>query len=171
MDKTRETATKPEDDTASAEYLSAVTLDENSLRPVSRDIMHERRVAIYDLLEENSFHVLSANSGPYSLHLSARDNRLIFEISDKSGDFNHMIALSMSSFRRIIKDYFAMLEVYYEAICTAPPSRIEAIDMGRRGVHDEGSEILVKRLEGKVEVDKPTARRLFTLICALHWKP
>ena len=153
------------------EYLADVILDEKSLSPASRDIMHERQMAIYDLLEENSFHVIGASGGPYILHLSAVENRLAFQISDEKGSFKHVILLSMTSFRKVIKEYFALLEVYFEAIRNASPSRIEAIDMGRRGIHDEGSEILKTRLEGKVEVDKATARRLFTLICALHWKP
>jgi len=154
-----------------AEYLDNVILDNDTLSPGSRDIMHERQMAIYDLLEENVFHVIGANGGPYTLHLAARENRLVLEISDERGSFKHTILLSMTSFRKVIKDYFALLEVYFEAIRNASPSRIEAIDMGRRGIHDEGSEILQSRLEGKVEIDKATARRLFTLICALHWKP
>ncbi len=153
------------------EYLGDVILDDESLSPASRDIMHERQMAIYDLLEENSFHVIGANGGPYILHLSAVENRLALQISDERESFKHVILLSMTSFRKVIKNYFALLEVYFEAIRNASPSRIETIDMGRRGIHDEGSEILRSRLEGKVELDKATARRLFTLICALHWKP
>jgi uncharacterized protein (UPF0262 family) len=150
--------------------LVEVTLDSSSLGRNSTDVEHEREVAIFDLLERNSFALEGEVRGPYTLHLSLADNRLVFTV----GDVNHApiqhVMLSLSPFRRLVKDYFMMCESYYQAIKTAPPSRIEAIDMGRRGLHDEGSQLLMERLKGKVLIDTPTARRLFTLICALHWK-
>ncbi len=108
--------------------------------------------------------------GPYTLHLSLADNRLVFAISDEAGNPLQQIMLSLSPFRRIVKDYFLICDSYYAAIKTQPASKIEAIDMGRRGLHDEGSHLLMERLKGKVTVDIATARRLFTLLCALHWK-
>ncbi len=108
--------------------------------------------------------------GPYTLHLSLADNRLVLTVGDTNRAPILHVMLSLSPFRRLVKDYFMMCESYYQAIKTAPPSRIEAIDMGRRGLHDEGSRLLMERLKGKILIDIPTARRLFTLICALHWK-
>ncbi|MDJ0513542.1 MAG: UPF0262 family protein [Methyloceanibacter sp.] len=151
--------------------LLAVTLDEASLGRDSVEVEHEREVAIFDLLEKNNF-LLAAerHDGPYTLHLSLADNRLVFAISDESGVLLQQIMLSLSPFRRIVKDYFLICDSYYAAIKTQPASKIEAIDMGRRGLHDEGSHLLMERLKGKVTVDIATARRLFTLLCALHWK-
>jgi uncharacterized protein (UPF0262 family) len=150
--------------------LVEVTLDPGSIGGNSSDVEHEREVAIFDLLERNSFALEGQEGGPYTLNLSLADNRLVFTV----GDVNRMpiqhVMLSLSPFRRLVKDYFLMCESYYQAIKTAPPSRIEAIDMGRRGLHDEGSRLLMERLKGKVLIDIQTARRLFTLICALHWK-
>ena len=150
--------------------LVEVTLDPGSIGGNSSDVEHEREVAIFDLLEHNSFALEGQGGGPYTLNLSLADNRLVFTV----GDVNRMpiqhVMLSLSPFRRLVKDYFLMCESYYQAIKTAPPSRIEAIDMGRRGLHDEGSRLLMERLKGKVLIDIQTARRLFTLICALHWK-
>jgi uncharacterized protein (UPF0262 family) len=150
--------------------LVEVTLDPGSIGGNSSDVEHEREVAIFDLLEQNSFALEGQGGGPYTLNLSLADNRLVFTV----GDVNRMpiqhVMLSLSPFRRLVKDYFLMCESYYQAIKTAPPSRIEAIDMGRRGLHDEGSRLLMERLKGKVLIDIQTARRLFTLICALHWK-
>jgi uncharacterized protein (UPF0262 family) len=150
--------------------LIAITLDEASIGRSGPDIEHERAVAIYDLIEENVFAPQGDDNGPYALHLSIKDNRLMFDIraADGSPVMAHM--LSLSPFRRIVKDYFTVCDSYYDAIRTATPERIEAIDMGRRGVHDEGSQLLQERLRRKVQVDFSTARRLFTLICVLHWK-
>jgi uncharacterized protein (UPF0262 family) len=150
--------------------LIEVTLDSGSIGRNSADVDHEREVAIFDLLERNSFALEGQDGGPYSLHLSLADNRLVFTVGDAGRAPIVHVMLSLSPFRRLVKDYFLMCESYYQAIKTAPPSRIEAIDMGRRGLHDEGSQLLKERLKGKIRVDLPTARRLFTLICALHWK-
>jgi len=151
--------------------LVEVTLDEGSIGRNSTDVEHEREVAIFDLLERNTFALEGhENDGPYTLHLSLADNRLVFTVGDTNRNPIVHVMLSLSPFRRLVKDYFLMCESYYNAIKTAPPSRIEAIDMGRRGLHDEGSQLLMERLRGKIQIDKATARRLFTLICALHWK-
>jgi uncharacterized protein (UPF0262 family) len=150
--------------------LVAVTLDENSIGRSSPDIEHERAVAIYDLIEQNSFAPVDHDGGPYSLNLSLAENRLVFDIRLPGGEPVMAHMLSLSPFKRIIKDYFLICDSYYEAIRTATPDRIEAIDMGRRGLHDEGSRILQERIKRKVTVDFDTARRLFTLICVLHWK-
>jgi uncharacterized protein (UPF0262 family) len=150
--------------------LVEVTLDEGSIRRATPDIDHERKVAIFDLLEENFFRLEEGTPGPYCLNLSLAENRLVFAVASENRKPVTTFMLSLSPFRRIVKDYFMVCESYYEAIKTAPPSRIEALDMGRRGLHDEGSRLVVERLKGKIEVDLPTARRLFTLICVLHWK-
>lgn len=150
--------------------LVAVTLDENSIGRSSRDVEHERAVAIYDLLEENSFAPVGHDGGPYALHLRIAENRLVLDIRLAGGEPVMAHVLSLSPFKRIVKDYFLICDSYYEAIRTATPDRIEAIDMGRRGLHDEGSRVLQERIKRKVKVDFGTARRLFTLICVLHWK-
>lgn len=150
--------------------LVAIDLDDRSIGRATPDIEHERAVAIYDLLEENSFKPTGHDGGPYRLLLSMVEKRLVFDIKDHAEEAVATHILSMSPFRKIVKDYFLICESYYEAIKTASPSKIEAIDMGRRGVHNEGSETLLQRLDGKVEVDFDTARRLFTLICVLHWR-
>lgn len=150
--------------------LVEVTLDSGSIGRNSADVDHEREVAIFDLLERNSFALENHDGGPYTLHLSLADNRLVFTIGDENRAPMANVMLSLSPFRRLVKDYFLMCESYYQAIKTAPASRIEAIDMGRRGLHDEGSRLLMERLKGKILIDIATARRLFTLICALHWK-
>lgn len=151
-------------------HLVAVTLDENSIGRSGPDIEHERAVAIYDLLEQNSFAPVDHPGGPYALHLSMVDNRLVFDIRLSDGATVVAHFLSLTPLRKIVKDYFMICDSYYAAIRTATPERIEAIDMGRRGLHDEGSHILMERLKDKVIVDFDTARRLFTLICVLHWK-
>ena len=150
--------------------LVKVTLDEASIGRSSREIEHERAVAIYDLLEENSFAPVGHVGGPYVLTLGITGNRLVFDV--RLADGTPMIAhhLSLSPLRRIVKDYFMICESYYQAIRTSSPSQIEAIDMGRRALHNEGSELLIQRLQGKIEIDADTARRLFTLITVLHWK-
>ncbi|WP_293337052.1 UPF0262 family protein [Parvibaculum sp.] len=145
-------------------------LDERSVVRRSPDVEHERKVAIFDLLEENRFAPVGSDGGPYILHLSIEENRLVFDIRLESGDAHGKVLLSLTPFRRIIKDYFMICESYYDAIKTAAPAQIEAIDMGRRGLHNEGSETLKERLSGKIEMDFDTARRLFTLICVLHIK-
>ena len=150
--------------------LVAVTLDENSIGRSSPDVEHERAIAIYDLIEQNSFAPVDHDGGPYSLNLSLAENRLVFDIRLPGGEPVMAHVLSLTPFKRIIKDYFLICDSYYEAIRTATPDRIEAIDMGRRGLHDEGSRILQERIKRKVTVDFDTARRLFTLICVLHWK-
>ena len=145
-----------------------IFLDEKSLVRRAAYVEHERKVAVYDLLEDNHFAPVSDDRGPYTLHLGIENNRLVFDIRTKGGDKLDRFTLPLNSFRKIVKDYFIVCESYFEAIKTAPPSRIEALDMGRRGLHNEGSDILRDRLEGKVDIDKRTARRLFTLICVLH---
>ena len=150
--------------------LIAVTLDEESIGRNTADIEHERNVAIFDLLEKNHFVLENHDGGPYTLHLAIAENRLVLQVGDKDARPQSTFMLSLTPFRRIVKDYFLICESYYDAIKTAPPSRIEAIDMGRRGLHDEGSRLLMERLSGKIEIDFDTARRLFTLISALHWK-
>ncbi len=147
-----------------------ITLDEHSVVRRSPDVEHERAVAIYDLLDENYFAPKGGQHGPFTLNLSAEENRLVFDVRDKAGVGIERFAVPLVPFRRIVKDYFTVCESYYAAIKTAPPSQIEAIDMGRRALHNEGSELLRERLEEKVETDFPTARRLFTLLCVLHLK-
>jgi uncharacterized protein (UPF0262 family) len=155
---------------ADCRRLVKVVLDEDSIGPGNRDIEHERAVAIYDLVEQNSFAPAGHDGGPYCLKLQLAGNRLIFDI--RTEDDRPIVAhhLSLTPFRSLVKDYFLVCESYYQAIRTATPSQIEAIDMGRRGLHDEGSELLIERLKHKVALDFDTARRLFTLITVLHWK-
>jgi uncharacterized protein (UPF0262 family) len=149
-------------------YLQSVALDEASLASASRDQEYERQVAIFDLLEANHFEPHGALGGPYDLKIALIDNRLALDIAGP--DYQHRHLLSLSPFRSVIKDYFMVCESYYDAIRNATPAQIEALDMGRRGLHNEGSSLLRARLDGKVKVDADTARRLFTLICALHWR-
>jgi uncharacterized protein (UPF0262 family) len=163
--------TRPAAAAADAKHrLVAVTLDERSIGRSSPDVEHERAVAIYDLLEQNLFAPVGHDGGPYSLHLRLAENRLVFEIRLANGEPVVTHVLSLTPFRRIVKDYFMICDSYYQAIRTATPSQIEAIDMGRRALHDEGSRLLMERLRRKVRIDFDTARRLFTLICVLHWK-
>ncbi len=150
--------------------IVAVTLDEELIGRSGPDIEHERAIAIYDLIEQNLFAPEGIAGGPYTLNLSITGNRLAFDIRREDGTLVVAHLLSLTPFRRIVKDYFMICDSYYQAIRTATPDRIEAIDMGRRGIHDEGSRTLQERLKGKVRVDFETARRLFTLICVLHWK-
>jgi uncharacterized protein (UPF0262 family) len=156
--------------TRKSHRLVAVTLDENSIGRSGPDIEHERAVAIYDLLESNSFAPEGHMRGPFKLNLSITGDRLMFDIRNANDAPVMAHLLSLSPLRRIVKDYFMICDSYYEAIRTATPDRIEAIDMGRRALHDEGSQLLMERLKNKVTVDFETARRLFTLICVLHWK-
>jgi uncharacterized protein (UPF0262 family) len=151
--------------------IVAVTLDEESIGRSGPDIEHERAIAIYDLIEQNLFAPEGfGDAGPFTLHIGITGNRLMFDI--RREDATPVVAhlLSLTPFRRIVKDYFMICDSYYQAIRTATPDKIEAIDMGRRGIHDEGSRTLQERLKGKVRIDFETARRLFTLITVLHWK-
>ncbi len=145
-------------------------LDEKTVVRRGPDVEHERKVAIFDLLEENFFQPVGSDGGPYVLHLAIEENRLVFDIR-LEGDVAHgKVILSLTPFRKIVKDYFLICESYYEAIRNATPSQIESIDMGRRGLHNEGSQLLKDRLDGKIELDFDTSRRLFTLLCVLHIK-
>ena len=155
--------------------ISEINLDDRGLPPPTPEIEQERKVAIYDLLEDNSFTLPARDGrevpdGPYKLNLSIRDKRLVFDVETmdeaKAAEFH----LSLGPFRQVVKDYFQICESYFDAVKTLPPSQIETIDMARRGIHNNAAELLVERLEGKVETDFPTARRLFTLICVLHIK-
>jgi uncharacterized protein (UPF0262 family) len=150
--------------------LIDIELDE-SIGRSTPDVEHERAVAIFDLIEENSFWpVNDTGHGPYKLKLSLAEQRLVFAISRESGETVATHILSLTPLRRIVKDYYMICESYYAAIRTSTPSHIEAIDMGRRGLHDDGSQTLKDRLAGKIEIDFGTARRLFTLVCVLHWR-
>lgn len=153
-----------------ASRLYAVSLDTSSLAPANANAEHEREVAIFDLIERNSFALEGRNDGPYKLVLGISESRLVLTIGNEREDTLVTHMLSLTPFKRILKDYFLVCESYYEAIRSAPPSRIQAIDMGRRALHDEGSHLLKERLNGKITMDIDTARRLFTLICAMHWK-
>jgi uncharacterized protein (UPF0262 family) len=150
--------------------LVAVTLDEASIGRSGPDIEHERAVAIYDLLEANSFDPAHRAKGPFKLHLSITGSRLVFDIRRANDEPVVAHLLSLMPLRRVVKDYFMVCDSYYAAIRNAAPERIETLDMARRGLHDEGSQLLIERLKQKVAIDFDTARRLFTLICVLHWK-
>jgi uncharacterized protein (UPF0262 family) len=162
--------TRPKHASEKSRRLAAVTLDENSIGRSNPDVEHERAVAIYDLLEENTFAPNGGEDGPFTLHLSITGSRLVFDIRRANDEPVMAHLLSLSPLRRIVKDYYMVCDSYYEAIRTATPDRIEAIDMARRSLHDEGSVLLSERLKDKVAIDNETARRLFTLICVLHWK-
>ncbi len=148
--------------------LVAIRFDEGSIGRAPPDVEHERAVAAYDLVEQNSFRPLGQPPGPYALTLSLVEKRLVFDVRTAAGEPLVTHVLSLTPFRKIVKDYFLICESYHAAIRTGSPSRIEAIDMGRRGIHNEGSELLRERLAGKIEIDFDTARRLFTLVCALY---
>ena len=154
--------------------LIDISLDDRNLPPPTPEIDQERKVAIFDLLEDNSFSLPARDDrevppGPYKLGLAIRDRRLVFAVttenSEQAGEFH----MSLGPFRQVVKDYFQICESYFEAVKTLPPSQIETIDMARRGIHNEGARVLQERLEGKADVDTDTARRLFTLICVLHY--
>jgi uncharacterized protein (UPF0262 family) len=150
--------------------LIDIELDE-SIGRSTPDVEHERAVAIFDLIEDNRFTpVGDTGAGPYRLKLSLAEARLVFAVARENGDAVATHILSLTPFRRIVKDYYMICESYYEAIRNSTPSQIEAIDMGRRGLHDEGSQTLKDRLSGKIDIDFDTARRLFTLVCVLHWR-
>jgi len=149
--------------------LVAVTLDESTITRGTPDQEHERAIAIYDLIESNVFELVNGRNGPYALNLGLNGNRLVFDVRDEAGEpiFAHVLALS--PFRRVIKDYFLICASYYDAIRNATADRIEAIDMARRGLHNEGADLVHERLAGKIRTDHDTARRIFTLIAALTW--
>lgn len=155
-------------DSKSSQSLKSILIDEDSLAAASRDQEQERQVAIFDLLDGNYFEPAEAAGGPYDLKLSLIENRLAFDITGPNYERRHL--LSLSPFRGVIKDYFMICDSYYSAIRNSSPQQIEALDMGRRGLHNDGSNLLRERLDGKVKTDLDTARRLFTLICALHWR-
>lgn len=150
--------------------LASIELDTATLPAATAEIEHERRVAIFDLVEKNSFEPVGAEGGPYALKLSLQDNRLVFDIREQGGadGSGRTYALSLTPMKGVLKDYVLICDSYYEALRGSSPSQIEAVDMGRRGLHNEGAELLKQRLEGKVVVDHETARRLFTLVCALY---
>ena len=148
--------------------IAQITLDENTVIRRSPDIEHERRIAIYDLLEANSFQPVGEFEGPYNVLMGMEENRLVLNIRNSDDDQLTRVLVPLMPFRRIIKDYFTICESYFQAIKSAQPSKIEAIDMGRRGLHNEGSDLLRERLDDKIVVDNETARRLFTLICILQ---
>lgn len=147
-----------------------VTLDEQSFVRRNPDVDHERRVAIFDLLQENRFVLTGGAEGPFRVHISVRETRLVLEVRSEEERDVDTIVLALTPFRRIIREYFLICESYYNAIKTATPSRIEAIDVGRKGLHDEGAQLLRHHLAAKVDVDEATSRRLFTLLCVLHFK-
>ncbi|GLK75475.1 UPF0262 protein [Methylopila jiangsuensis] len=154
-----------------ARKLVAVTIDEASIGRAAPEVEHERQIAIYDLIEDNAFAPREAGEGPFALLIGLVDRKLALNVtlaSDGSAVVTHF--LSLTPFMKILKDYFLVCESYYSAIRSASPSQIEAIDMGRRGLHDEGAQVLAERLKDKIEIDHDTARRLFTLIAALSWK-
>jgi uncharacterized protein (UPF0262 family) len=151
--------------------LVAVTFDPGSIGRANANIEHEREVAIYDLLEENHFAPEGWDAGPFKLMLGLVEDRLVLNVTPEADEADaHTYLLSLTPLKRVMKDYFLVCETYYSAIRTQPPSKIQAIDMGRRALHNEGSRILTERLAGKITLDHDTSRRLFTLICALHWK-
>ena len=150
--------------------LVSVVLDEQSIGRTTPEKEHERMVAIYDLIESNLFSLPGHDGGPYALTLAMIENKLSLDIRSVAGEALIVHVLSLTPFRRVLRDYFLICESYYAAIKTSSPTQIEAIDMGRRGLHNEAAELLTERLQGKVELDFNTSRRLFTLIAALHWK-
>ena len=150
--------------------LVEITLDDDSIGRGNANIDHEREVAIYDLIDGNSFALAGRDDGPYRLNLAIVEDRLVFKVSNEAAVLLETHTLALSVLKRTIKDYFLVLDGYYQAVRNAQPSRIQAIDVGRRGLHDEGSQILLDRLAGRIAIDFDTARRLFTLIAALHWK-
>jgi len=154
--------------------LIHISLDDSNLPAPTPEIDQERKVAIFDLLEDNSFLPVARDGkempeGPYRLNLSIRERRLVFAITTEAKKEAGEFHMSLGPFRQVVKDYFQICESYFEAVKTLPPSQIETIDMARRGIHNEGARVLQDRLEGKAEVDIDTARRLFTLICVLHF--
>ena len=160
----------PHRDARQSERLVAVKLDEESIGRGNPDQEHERNVAIFDLVEQNAFGLPGRADGPYVLRLAVREKKLVFDVRTERDEPVVAHVLSLTTFRRLLKDYFEVCESYYAAIRDATPAKIEAIDMGRRGLHDDGARLLAERLAGKIDCDFDTARRLFTLVTALHWK-
>jgi uncharacterized protein (UPF0262 family) len=150
--------------------LIGIEVDASIAAPPSPEAEQERRMAIHDLIERNSFTLAGGKPGPYRLKLSTVQGRLVFEIATEAGEAIAVIGLSMTPFKALVKDYFLMCESYYQAIRNATPAQIETIDMARRGLHNEGSDLLKERLQGKIGLDFDTARRLFTLVSALYWR-
>ena len=159
---------EPNSGAANDQRIAAITLDEHTVVRRNADIEHERATAIADLLEENAFAPASGRRGPFNVHLAIEENRLNLEIRSTTDGSSEVIVLPLAPFRRIVKDYFIVCESYYQAVRSGRLGQVEAIDMGRRGLHDEGSALLIERLADKVAIDHDTARRLFTLICVLH---
>ena len=158
--------------TQSANRLCRIDIDDSALPPPTPEMEQDRRVAVFDLLEDNSFSLpgregIVVPPGPYALALAVREKRLVFDVALESGERVAEFHLSLGPFRQTVKDYFQICASYFDAVKRLPPAQIEAIDMARRGIHNEGARTLQERLEGKAEVDIDTARRLFTLICAL----
>lgn len=154
--------------------IAKIDIDDSALAPPTPEIEQERNVAIFDLLEDNTFALPDRDGrpvakGPYHLTLAIRERRLVFDLKTMKGGDVAEFHLSLGPFRQAVKDYFQICESYFDAVKKLPPSQIEAIDMARRGIHNEGARVLEERLEGKAELDIDTARRLFTLICVLHW--
>lgn len=152
--------------------ISRIEIDDHGLAAPNPEIEQERKVAIYDLLEDNIFSLpgragAPAAQGPFCLSLGVREGRLVFDTTTESGDKVAEFHLSLGPFRQVVKDYFQICQSYFDAVKRLPPSQIEAIDMARRGIHNEGARVLQERLEGKAELDRATSRRLFTLICVL----
>ena len=151
-----------------------IDLDDRNLPPPTPEIDQERKVAMFDLLEDNSLSIPARDDrevppGPYKLALSIKERRLVFDLTQENDEPAGAFLLSLGPFRQVVKDYFQICESYFDAVKTLPPSQIETIDMARRGIHNEGARVLQERLEGKAEIDNDTARRLFTLICVLHF--
>ena len=150
--------------------LTHIEIDDSGLPTPTPEIEQERKVAVFDLLEDNTFKLpRDDENGPYKLNLSIKERRLVFDVNTEADEKAAEFHLSLGPFRQVVKDYFQICESYFEAVKRLPPSQIEAIDMARRGIHNEGSRVLQERLEGKVEIDTDTSRRLFTLICVLHF--
>jgi uncharacterized protein (UPF0262 family) len=145
-----------------------VLLDEETLGGSTPHAAHERAAAVFDLLEDNLFAPADGTLGPFILHLAERENRLLFDVRDESDQPAFSFSIPVGAFRTIVRDYHIICDSYYEAIRAGMPSRIQAIDMGRRGLHNEGAELLVERMKPYVEIDHDTARRFFTLLCVLH---
>jgi uncharacterized protein (UPF0262 family) len=155
----------------SAQRIVHIELDRKTLVSRSPEVEHERAAAIYDLLEDNRFALTNGSDGPYSVFMRIEDtNRLVIDVKDGGETVLDSISLSLMPFRRIIRDYFKICESYFDAIKRLSPSQIETIDMARRGLHNEGSDFLQDRLTGRADMDKDTARRLFTLLCVLHFR-
>ena len=168
--RSEETVRQDMSEADDAQRLISVTLDPDSIARGTPNQEQERAVAIYDLVEQNTFAVPGSAAGPYTLNISLHDAKLALDIRGDNGVTIVVHILSLSPFRRILKDYFMVCETYYDAIRTATPAQIEAIDMGRRALHNEGATLLELRLAGKIDCDFDTIRRLFTLVTALHWR-